>query len=456
MKKKLLSIILTLCLILGTLGTLSLPSSAAETIHIGDYLQMGTYYDVPILWRCVDIDENGPLMLSDKILCLKAFDASGTNTSGSHGRGYYYNGIQGYYRQQHGSNYWGDSNIRDWLNSDASAGNVVWSCGNPPYNENVWEGYNDYAFEAGFLTNFSQRERVAMKTVTQKSLLDGYEHSFYYNTIYPNYHPYNSSISDVLQNYDTAFSEQVTDTVFLLDVKQINRVYQNDALLGGNNYYIGYPTVECVENSEYISSSLTSTQRWGTFLRSPYAADGGHYGYGHSVRRVDSVGGINYGLTSRGDGGIRPAFYLNLASCEFSSGNGSAENPYMVGDVAGAPTEEPTTPTLSVSNAYPAADGSNAIYYVIDIVNHAGSTLETLTVSHCPEGVKERYADTREYELNLSGNLTVRFISLLRGIPEAQKERIINTWVDLDYRDENGTHTLSEERSASLSGARGY
>ena len=42
--------------------------AAAVGINIGDYVQMGTYYGAPILWRCVDIDENGPLMLSDKII----------------------------------------------------------------------------------------------------------------------------------------------------------------------------------------------------------------------------------------------------------------------------------------------------------------------------------------------------------------------------------------------------
>ena len=48
-------------------------------IKIGDYVQMGRYYNDPILWRCVDIDANGPLMLADKILAIKPFDAMGTH-----------------------------------------------------------------------------------------------------------------------------------------------------------------------------------------------------------------------------------------------------------------------------------------------------------------------------------------------------------------------------------------
>ena len=51
------------------------PLDRRYEIKLGDYLRMGSYYGAPILWRCVSIDENGPLMLADQILCLKAYDA---------------------------------------------------------------------------------------------------------------------------------------------------------------------------------------------------------------------------------------------------------------------------------------------------------------------------------------------------------------------------------------------
>ncbi len=54
------------------------------------------YYGKPILWRCVDIDENGPLMLSDKILSVKAMDAGGEGEKGSH---------KEYWRDVFGSNF---------------------------------------------------------------------------------------------------------------------------------------------------------------------------------------------------------------------------------------------------------------------------------------------------------------------------------------------------------------
>jgi hypothetical protein len=68
--KKFTSVILTLVMTISILGfsiVTPIKVNATATINIGDYVQMGKYYDEPILWRCVDIDENGPLMLADKI-----------------------------------------------------------------------------------------------------------------------------------------------------------------------------------------------------------------------------------------------------------------------------------------------------------------------------------------------------------------------------------------------------
>lgn len=44
---------------------------------VGTYYQMGRYNGGPILWRCADnTDENGVLLVSDRILCFKAADVS--------------------------------------------------------------------------------------------------------------------------------------------------------------------------------------------------------------------------------------------------------------------------------------------------------------------------------------------------------------------------------------------
>lgn len=259
MKKRIYSLATVLAMLMSFLP---IKVSAGMNISIGQYVQMGTYYGEPILWRCVDIDENGPLMLSDKILCIKAFDAETSENSqtGSHSR------ASG--RSSWGSNYWGDSNMRSWLNSTLGAGNVKWLCGNPPVAEELWNGYNAYDSEAGFLSNFTQSERNAMKSVSQKSLLSYPEIDAGMATTGTQKHEYNYKISNVVSNYDNAYAEYITDKMFLMDVKQVNAVYNNSGILG-EDYYIGEPTAQCVANSEYKSSYLSTGEKWYYWLRSP-------------------------------------------------------------------------------------------------------------------------------------------------------------------------------------------
>lgn len=335
-------------------------AGASMNIQIGQYVQMGTYYGEPILWRCVDIDENGPLMLSDKILCIKAFDAEGSNNTatGSHSRNSY--------RQSHGSNYWGDSNMRSWLNSTASAGNVHWLCGNPPVKERLWRGYNAYDQEAGFLSNFTQSERNAMNEVTQKSLLSSPEIDAGMAATGTEGHDYGYHISDVVSNYDTAYAEYISDKLFLLDVKQANAVYNNRGVLGGD-YYIGEPTAQCVANSEYKDSDLNVDEKWYSWLRSPNSNSI------NGVRVVYSDGYVNDSNTDCNYVGVRPAFYLNLSS-SIRSGSGTASNPYTITGGGSVPSVTPApvvtpAPQISVNDNYSGGD---------DLIKKAGIDVNNL------------------------------------------------------------------------------
>ena len=349
MKKKIISLFMVVAMLAAMLPVIV----SAANINIGDYVQMGTYYGQPILWRCVDIDENGPLMLSDKILCLKAFDAqtSSNSATGSHSR-----------RGSYESNYWADSNIRSWLNSSASAGNVNWLCGNPPIESGVI--YNAYDQEAGFLTNFTSNELAAIKEVTQKSLLSYSEIAEGMAEIGTERHTYNSNINNVVQNYDSADAEYVADKVFLLDVKQINEVYNNSDILG-DDYYIGEPTAECVANSEYTDSYLGVGKKWYTWLRSPLSST---YDI---VRYVYSVGGVNCDSAYNGSRGVRPAFYLNLSSFTKKSGKGTESSPYAVYGTDGS--------TLSDPFDWAKSDIEKAIAAVLGNVNRLLDFLVSLT-----------------------------------------------------------------------------
>ncbi len=263
-------------------------------ISIGEQMQLGTYYDVPITWECVDIDENGPLMLSTNILCFKCFDAVGDKRYGSHALA-----VKG--RQLFGSNYWGDSNIRSWLNSDESEGNVNWLCQNPP----VFGKYNvrPYDKEKGFLANFTSEEKMLIKKTVQKQLLPVPEveigkstsGSQYYTSIYYDSEPH--------YRYDDAYGEDIEDSVFLLNIKQYNSIVEKN----GKNVILGYPTKECAEKESILGYvTYDENKSYSTWLSTPQSD---HNGAG--VYYIDENGEI-YNNTAPTDClGIRPAFYLN-------------------------------------------------------------------------------------------------------------------------------------------------
>ena len=108
---------------------------------------------------------NGPLMLSDRVLCdYMPYDAKTNKNAetGSHRRNSW--------RDNFGSNHWRDSNIRSWLNSNAEAGKVKWLCGNPPTEDSVYPKTAAYDQKEGFLRSFRSDELGAIRTVKQRSM----------------------------------------------------------------------------------------------------------------------------------------------------------------------------------------------------------------------------------------------------------------------------------------------
>lgn len=289
----LLSAVLTLCLL-----PLPVRAAGAETgVQLGDYIRLGSYDGEPILWRCVSVDENGPLMLSDKVLCdSMPYDAqtSENSTSGSHRRSGY--------RSKYGSNHWRDSDMRSWLNSDAKAGQVKWLCGNPPKDGYIMGG-GAYDGKAGFLNGFTKDEAAAIKTVTQRSIVSHPEYTAGYIDASGADLPYNTDIGSVADGYEGAHYENITDKVFLLDVKQLCTVYEN---LG--SYYIA-------QNRNGVN--------WSYWLRTPVTD------CNHDMRYVSPQGSIGRDAPCKGYYGVRPAFYLDAAYYAVTSGSGTETDPYV-------------------------------------------------------------------------------------------------------------------------------
>lgn len=331
----------------------------AASIKIGDYVQMGQYYDEPILWRCVDIDENGPLMLSDKILCLKPFDAAGDHPND-------YNSS----RLGRGSNLWETSNIRSWLNA-ASDSNVTWLCGNPPTDDRIWGGYNNYENEKGFICNenFTQAERSLLKNVMQKSLLDYYDRAMADGGTAA--HDYGETLATILQNYDDAYFKYITDKMFLLDVKQLDSVCQNGDILGAD-YYKSMPTLKAAEHSEF---SINNSENWYYYLRTPDAIDHDGSGTNVGVRMVSPDGSVDHDPSAfNGSIGIRPAFYLDETYAYFAFGNGTKNTPYMLAGGSGSTPIEPILPTGSgtQTDPYIIASANNLLWVTDNNANNNG------------------------------------------------------------------------------------
>lgn len=310
MKKRLTAMFLSICLVFSLIPV-SVQAASKPNIKIGDYVQMGKYNGSSILWRCVSIDADGPLMLADKIVDTLAYDAktNDNSSSKSHSRSYK--------RDSYGSNYWKDSNMRSWLNSTATAGKVDWLCGNPPKDGYV-SGTGAYNNKAGFLNEFSKAEIAAMKTVTQRSLVS-----------HPEYNKgivegdansdllYYTDISEAVANYDSSYFETTTEKVFLLDVKQANAVWRN---LKG--YYVAY-------NNDGMA--------WPYWLRTPVTD------CNHDMRYISSSGQVGRYAPWYSDLGVRPAFYLDSEYFVSASGNGSQSNPY----VGSAPSKQEDDYTIS-------------------------------------------------------------------------------------------------------------
>lgn len=269
-----------------------------DCMQMGEYFILGKYNDEPIVWRYVADDENGKLIVSDKILCLKPF---GEN------------------------NFWEESFPRAWLNSDVAEGEKEWSWA-VNYNNLVIDSAQIPTNEKGFLneSNFSKKERKVFKPVTQWTMLPlnhldlatNGETKVYTalkeyrqgSSIEPSYFKF-YSVEELPEAYHGAVYE-VTDAVFLMDEIQIYNMWKN---LG---------EVKAVLGEDCDPLFTKSSEYNDYFLRTASEDELG-------CTSLDEDG--EYGQYScYFYGGIRPAFYLDEDNAVILSGSGTAEEPYIM------------------------------------------------------------------------------------------------------------------------------
>lgn len=265
-----------------------------DKIETGDIIEFGSYLGEPITWRCVGVDENGPLMLSEKVLCFKSYDAKGNYANS--------------YRRSNGSNNWAETTLRHWLNS---YGEVDWSNRiSVPSNENVYYKKGGYDKELGFLTSFSESELSCIKTVTLRTYLNSADSSLAaggtseYNLPYADYADFFTE--DMESRGKGKWYINTTDRVFILDPEQTAMCYFNF----GEEFAFNPGATEAAFENE--KTGLKDRVYYNIWMRVP-ATQGMSYQNNGATIHTDTIHKVNSGVIANAeDVGVRPAFYLDV------------------------------------------------------------------------------------------------------------------------------------------------
>lgn len=258
-------------------------------------------------------------LMSEKIITLKCFDAIEANNSDSN-------------RKSYGNNRYKVSNLFQWLNKDAAAGNwyvAQHTADAPPTNGNVYSNYNEYDQEKGFLANFSADMKAALQTVSKVT---------------------------VKPSVDGGGTESVSGKIHLLSTTEVGLANEGGTaegtiyayFSGSNNTNarrVAYPTQQAVSKSEYTNSSLNVNSGWYWWLRTPYASTS------RSARGVTVAGSLGSSYACSGDCGVRPAWFLS--SSILVSDNPNADGAYEI-QFNAAPTI--STPSQSLGDKNKAFD----------------------------------------------------------------------------------------------------
>ena len=235
-----------------------------------------------------------------KLLCFDAKESANGNSD----------------RRNYGNNRYIYSNLRQWLNSDAAAGQwytAQHSADAPPSTANVWDGVNQYQTLAGFLNGFTANERAALLATT---------------------------ITVGKSSTDGGGTETCVDKVFPLSCTEVNLSGDHVcgsklAIFSDNSSRIATVTASCVANSNY-GSNPSANQAWYYWLRDAYA------GSAYYARRVWNDGALDWGYAYFGYYGLRPA--CNLSSDLLVSDNTDSDGCYTI--VYNQPPTAPGTITV--------------------------------------------------------------------------------------------------------------
>jgi hypothetical protein len=291
-----------------SLGSLAVGSKVKDTST--------KFLNQPIIWLVADKNHSGypsgsVTLITERSIALRPLDAKEAANSNAD-------------RQTYGNNRYSVANIRQWLNSDASAGawySAQHSADAPPTTANIANG-NAYNTNAGFLNAFSAGFKAAMLdttlTIAKNTVTDG------------------------------GGSETITNKVFLASNTEVGLTNENSiaegsllALFSTNASRIAYVTTEGIANSNYASNPANNNTAWNWWLRTPNTADS------HGFRIIIASGVINVRSALMGYNGVRPL--CNISSSIFVSDTVDGDGCYTI--IYNSPPTAPPTITPP-SNVY--------------------------------------------------------------------------------------------------------
>lgn len=332
-----------------------------------------TFLGSPIIWLKADKDHtdypsNSTTLITEKIIALRAFDAIETASSDSN-------------RAKYGNNKYSVSNIDQWLNSDAAAGqwySARHDTDQAPTTLTTHVSANTYTEDAGFLNGFSDFFKEHLLDTTLKTVL---------NTV-----------------TDGGSYESITRKIFLASKAEVFGTAENSimdgsllALFAGNTNAdrIAYVTQECVDDSDY-SSDPAAGAAWYWWLRTPYSS------HSYSVRRVNSGGTLGSNSARLGNFGVRPL--CNLSSDILVSDTVDEDGCYVLLTPPSAPTINIKTPVfcdadyntggIEGGKAKIAWSAVNAATYKLERSVNGGDYLQVY------EGDSEAFEDTISNNMN--------------------------------------------------------
>ena len=228
-----------------------------------------------IVWRVADKNHEGypegsVTLITDKIIQLMCVDAKEDSNSNADRRNY-------------GNNRYNHSNIHQWLNSNAEAGqwySPQHQYDAPPTNANVLDNNNEYDQWAGFL--------AMMDGGFTDALMD-------------------TTLIVAKATYDGGGGEQCEAKIFLPSATEMGQtVYIAEgtklALFSDDASRIAYLTSHAFRNSEYKGDNLTEANGWYWWLRSPCVERNGV----NSTYYIGTGGALVVNFAYSGKSGIRP------------------------------------------------------------------------------------------------------------------------------------------------------